>query len=473
MSDDNKRDDQENQKNQSDHLESLEQLEEAEKFDHQDNQKDASEKSLEGRQDDQENRENTEEVKEAKEAKEVKDAEGVKETEKEENPLDALEDGEDSLASGLGGKSAKAAANNQQKKRNRLGTAALVIVAVFVVIYLFSGSKKSQAPEQKDQTQNNSYGLEQTQDANARMLATLGEKQKQLIKYVGTDKSPQQTEAKAPRDDADARALAREKALKAKEIQVRMNAPMQMNFQVQKLTAEQQKALAAKSGDKAPVSGLSSGSAGSDFANSQSTQYSSVKAEKLAHPDYTVLQGEFLHAVLTTAIDNELAGMIEATITRPVYSYTGARILLPVGSRLVGQFRAGGGNAASTRIFAIWNRAITPDGISVMINSGSTDELGRSGQAADYIDSHFFKMFGTAAIISLIGASASVGGGGGNLYPTTEDQYRQAITQSFGQVSNKVLAKNINLTPTMYVDQGTKINVFVAHDLDFYGLIGG
>lgn len=460
MSDDNKRDDQQNKNDHLDNLEQLESIEQAEKFD---DQKDESEKSLEGSQDDKKNQGNTEE------AKEVKDAEA----DKEENPLEALEEGEDSLASGLGGKSAKAAANNQQKKRNRLGTAALVIVAVFVVIYLFSGSKKSQEQKQKDQIQNNSYGLEQTQDANAKMLATLGEKQKQLIKYVGTDKSPQQTEAKAPRDDADARALAREEALKAKEIQVRMNAPMQMNFQVQKLTAEQQKALAAKSGDKAPVSGLSSGSAGSDFANSQSTQYSSVKAEKLAHPDYTVLQGEFLHAVLTTAIDNELAGMIEATITRPVYSYTGARILLPVGSRLVGQFRAGGGNAASTRIFAIWNRAITPNGISVMINSGSTDELGRSGQAADYIDSHFFKMFGTAAIISLIGASASVGGGDGNLYPTTEDQYRQAITQSFGQVSNKVLAKNINLTPTMYVDQGTKINVFVAHDLDFYGLIGG
>ena len=82
-------------------------------------------------------------------------------------------------------------------------------------------------------------------------------------------------------------------------------------------------------------------------------------------------------------------------------------------------------------------------------------------------------MFGTAAIISLIGASASVGSNGNVMYPSTEDQYRQAITQSFGQTANALLAKNINLEPTLYVEQGASINVFVAHDLDFYDVLQG
>ena len=73
------------------------------------------------------------------------------------------------------------------------------------------------------------------------------------------------------------------------------------------------------------------------FAN-QSSQAPIMMAQRLAHPDSTIPQGEFIHAILETAIDSDLPGMIRAVVTRPVYSYRGDHLLIPEGSRLIGQY---------------------------------------------------------------------------------------------------------------------------------------
>jgi len=41
------------------------------------------------------------------------------------------------------------------------------------------------------------------------------------------------------------------------------------------------------------------------------------------------------------------------------------------------------------------------------------------------------------------------------------------IAQSYQQSANSTLANTMQIKPTLTVDQGASINVFVAHDIDF------
>ena len=202
------------------------------------------------------------------------------------------------------------------------------------------------------------------------------------------------------------------------------------------------------------------------YVGQQPSSPNTVKAHKIAHPEKTILSVEFIHAVLETEINIELPGMVRAVVSRPVYSYVGSHILIPAGSRLIGQYTDMLNNGASSaRVFIVWNRVITPAGVSVMINSPNVDALGRSGQGANAISHHFMRIFGQAILLSILGAGVSSYGVNSTDQPNSADAYRQAIAQAFQQSSNQVLQQTNAIKPTLHVYQGQAINIFVAHDL--------
>jgi type IV secretion system protein VirB10 len=211
----------------------------------------------------------------------------------------------------------------------------------------------------------------------------------------------------------------------------------------------------------------------SQYVSSQQTQTDTVRGTKIKNPPYTIAEGEFIHATLETAINSDLPGMVRAVIKDPVYAYVGEQPLIPAGSRLIGQYFSMSSNgAATTRLFIIWNRIITPDGISIIINSPGTDGLGQAGMEADAIDSHFLKIFGTASLLSIIGASAATNGVNDYDQPNSANMYRQGISQAFQQSAQTVLNQNLNIKPTLHIYQGDDVNVFVAHDVDLYDILG-
>jgi type IV secretion system protein VirB10 len=205
------------------------------------------------------------------------------------------------------------------------------------------------------------------------------------------------------------------------------------------------------------------------FGN-QSMSTTSVIAKKIAHPEYTIASGEFLHAVLETAIDSDLPGEIRAVVSQPVYAYIGETPLIPAGSRLIGQYSSSV-MQGQNRVFVVWNRVILPNGVSAQINSPGTDQLGISGQGADDVYTHFFARFGEASLLSIIGAGAATGGVNNGDQYNSAAQYRMAISQSFQQSANNSLQGTLATQPTLSIDQGASINVFVAHDIDFYSVM--
>lgn len=182
-------------------------------------------------------------------------------------------------------------------------------------------------------------------------------------------------------------------------------------------------------------------------------------ARALPHPGDTVAQGSIIAGVLETAINSDLPGYARALVTRDVRGFDGQRVLIPRGSRLIGQYRASP-MQGQQRTFVIWTRLIRPDGVNVDLNSPAADALGRGGLEG-VTDTHFLQRFGGAILLSLIGAAADVASSG--------DDTQVVIGSVRGGESAAAAALNQQLAipPTVQVAQGTPIRVFVTRDLDF------
>lgn len=216
--------------------------------------------------------------------------------------------------------------------------------------------------------------------------------------------------------------------------------------------------------------------------------------------DALVAQGTLIRGVLETAVQSDLPGMVRAVVTENVWSFDGRRILIPAGSRLVGEYKSGL-TRGQTRVFVVWTRLLRSDGVSVQLGSNGTDDLGRAGSAGT-VDNHYLERFGAAIILSLVGGAAQfLSGfgqnddttGNGTVITTTDPatgvvtqtqtgvgqnqlslQARQIAAQNVSQtltnIAQEALKNSINIPPTIHLDQGSRIIVFVRRDLDFSSL---
>jgi type IV secretion system protein VirB10 len=132
-----------------------------------------------------------------------------------------------------------------------------------------------------------------------------------------------------------------------------------------------------------------------------------TRAEVIVNPGNTVVQGTMIQAVTETALDSTLPGAIRAIVSEDVHSFDGTRVLIPRGARLVGRYRSDVALAQS-RVMVAWDRIILPDNQTVEISAFGGDELGRTGTTG-FVDTRFAQRFGSAALISLIGALARRG----------------------------------------------------------------
>ena len=178
-----------------------------------------------------------------------------------------------------------------------------------------------------------------------------------------------------------------------------------------------------------------------------------------------IQQGKVIDAVLETAIKSDLPSNIIARITNDVYSEQGRNRLLPKGTRLFGQYSSMI-NDGQTEIGAVWNRAITPNGVEIMLDSPSTNSLGMAGLGGK-VNNHYGRIFGTATLLSLIGAGVSNVGVNGNDQNNASQTYRTEVANSFGDQANSILQRNLSIPPTITVKHGSRIKVLVAKDLDF------
>ena len=188
------------------------------------------------------------------------------------------------------------------------------------------------------------------------------------------------------------------------------------------------------------------------------------EASQMAFPERTLSQGSVIQAALQTAINSDLPGSVVAVVSEPVPAFSGDQILIPRGSRLFGQYRSGI-ELNQKRILILWTRVLTPDGTSIGIASVGGDQLGRSGLTG-IVDTKFAERFGGAALISLIGAAPAVAANSTD--NETASEVLEGVSGDLEDAVGSVIAEQVSISPTIYIDQGASVTVLVDRDVVIY-----
>jgi type IV secretion system protein VirB10 len=194
---------------------------------------------------------------------------------------------------------------------------------------------------------------------------------------------------------------------------------------------------------------------GGPFAGGQAP--ARVRSSVLANQSTTVVQGTLIPAVLETALDSRRPGFARAIVSGDVRGFDGTEVLIPRGSRLIGEYRSDI-EPGQKRALINWTRLIRPDGATIALTSPVTDTLGRGGVRGEY-NSHFFERFANAILQSALQIGTNVVGreAGGSVIVALPNS-----TLNTGSLSDAT-----RIVPTLTVRGGTSISVFVARDLDF------
>ena len=195
------------------------------------------------------------------------------------------------------------------------------------------------------------------------------------------------------------------------------------------------------------------------------SQSDTARAYQLRDLGRTVPQGAVIPAVLETAIDSDLPGSVRAVVSRDVKSFDGSVVLIQRGSKLIGQYKSAAA-VGQTRAFVVWSRMISPNGVSIDIGSPAADRLGRGGLEGE-VDTHFFRRFGAAILLSVVSAGAQALA---NSASSNNNTLVIASPTQANNVASIALQKQIEIPDTIRVAQGTPVQVFVARDLDFAGV---
>lgn len=203
--------------------------------------------------------------------------------------------------------------------------------------------------------------------------------------------------------------------------------------------------------------------------NSGTNQAPISSASYNPNRELLVQQGKVIDAVLETAVKSDIPSTIIARVSEPVYGEQGRYELLPAGTRLFGEYSSVV-KAGQTEIAAIWRRAVTPQGVEIMLDSPSTNNLGVVGMGGK-VNNHFFRIFGTAALLSVFGVGAATIDVQGSDNNNSAAQYRAGVANSFNETAQNMLSKHADIPPTITVKHGTQIKILVAKDLDFSSLL--
>ncbi|MEO9490229.1 MAG: TrbI/VirB10 family protein [Marinomonas sp.] len=214
----------------------------------------------------------------------------------------------------------------------------------------------------------------------------------------------------------------------------------------------------ALAGNRPAAGGAAVGSAAA-FANQiGGVGGASAAAQVMENPATTVTQGTLIPAILETAINTDVPGYVRAVVSQDVRSFDGTKVLVPRSSKLIGQYQSGV-QGGQKRAYVIWTRLIRPDGVSVNIASPGVGYDGTTGIAGQ-VDNHFFKRFGSAMLLSVVGGLGAIASGGASV-----------VLGGAGSSAASVAAQqDSQIGPTIRVRMGEPIRVFTARDLDFSGV---
>lgn len=203
-----------------------------------------------------------------------------------------------------------------------------------------------------------------------------------------------------------------------------------------------------------------------------------TKAKPLERADALMQRGTYIRCVLETRIITDVPGYTSCLVTEPVYSFNGRTLLLPKGSKVLGAYTSG---PKGRRVAIVWDRIITPTGVDVDMSSKPNpgiDNLGGAGLPGHY-DAHWGSRISAALLISMLSdafkyeaakhgpTSTSIAAGG----IAVQEPFESNTARTVQNLADMAVREAANRPPTVTINQGTVIYVYVARDVDFSDVV--
>jgi len=237
--------------------------------------------------------------------------------------------------------------------------------------------------------------------------------------------------------------------------------------------------IAGTSGSMANLPSAAAGAPSSGIGGSlASSRATSTQAKPLEHADALMQRGTYIRCVLETRIVTDVPGYTSCLVTEPVYSFNGRKLLLPKGSKVLGAYSSG---PKGRRVAVVWDRIITPTGIDVDMSSKPSpgiDNLGGAGLPGHY-DAHWGSRISAALLISMLSdafkyeaakhgpTTSSIAAGGVVL----QEPFESNTARTVQNLADMAVREAANRPPTVTINQGTVIYVYVARDVDFSDVV--
>ncbi|HBR1984821.1 TPA: TrbI/VirB10 family protein [Klebsiella quasipneumoniae subsp. quasipneumoniae] len=200
----------------------------------------------------------------------------------------------------------------------------------------------------------------------------------------------------------------------------------------------------------------------------QGADFADGTVSRIKNRRFLLSAGTTFSCVLKTKIVTTYPGVTLCQLTKDVISDDGKNVLIRAGAQLQGeQTRAI--TQGMARVFVNWT-IVKDKNNRVRIDSLGTDSLGASGLPA-WVDTHFWKRFGGALMLSLI--EDSIAAGTSRMSRTNNSEFTMNnTTGTSSELAKTTLDNSINIPPTGYVNQGEMLTVIVPRNIDFSSVYG-
>lgn len=201
------------------------------------------------------------------------------------------------------------------------------------------------------------------------------------------------------------------------------------------------------------------------LASTHQAGYLNARRE-LPASEYELTVGTLIPASLISAVNSDTPGHLMAQVSQHVYdSATGSTILIPQGTRLYGTYdsRVAYGQR---RLPVTWSRVNFPDGTKLDIgNMASLDVTGMSGLTGE-VNNHYWRLFGQSTLLGGISGLTQAGvSDGDDDSRSTAESVADGVTQQYAETGNLLIRKNMNIQPTIEIDNAEPFYIMVSQDI--------
>jgi type IV secretory pathway VirB10-like protein len=175
-------------------------------------------------------------------------------------------------------------------------------------------------------------------------------------------------------------------------------------------------------------------------------------------------EGTIIESVLVNELKGVFTGPVNTMVSTPVYSMDGQQLLIPAGSRLLGEAHPVA-TTGQTRLAVTFHRLEIPDRPPVSLDRFVG--LNQEGDAglADQVNHHYFQVFGASIALGALGGLAQANSDYG-IDRSGVDAYRQGVASSFGQSSAHILDQYLNRPADVTIGVGHRVRVYLSKDLE-------